>query len=344
MTKRELVIATINHEDTGRLPYCFDFTQGASDLLKAHYGCEDVAEAVGNCILGVPGPWWEFVNVPEDQLLPAVPSRLPDVRGVPAPWWEFVNVPEEQLRPGVPSRLPDVIGRGSFDTMRESVTTQRESTDAFLIFGFYASLFEKAWFVRGMENLLADMILNEEYCTALFDRIVESDLHMLEMVLAAEVDGVLLGCDWGSQQALMMGPEMWHKYIGPRHARMFRRIREAGKYAFLHSCGNIRAVLPEVADMGVQVLNPVQPECMDTGALKDELGDRLCFWGTIDEQHTLPFGSPDDVRREVKQRLATIGRGGGLILGPTHHVQLDTPLENFRALVETIKGTPYPAA
>lgn len=308
MTRRERVIAAIEHRETGGLPYSFGFTAGASDLLKAHYGCEDLEEFIGNCL-----------------------------RYVPAPWWEFVNVPEDQLEPGVPSRLPEVRGIGSFETMKESLTTQRENTDAFLIFGFYASLFEKAWFVRGMENLLADMILNEEYCTALFDLIVESDLHMLEMVLASDVDGVLLGCDWGSQQALLMGPEMWRKYIGPRHARMFRRIREAGKYTFLHSCGNIRAVLPEVADMGVQVLNPVQPECMDTGALKDELGDRLCFWGGVSTQQTLPYGTPEEVRAETRAVAARLGKGGGYILSPAQAIQEDVPVENMVAMVEVAR-------
>ena len=305
LTRRELVISAISHEDTGRLPYSFDYTGETEAKLKAHYGCEDVAEAVGNCIRGVPAPWWEFVNVPEDQLLPAVPSRLPDVRGV-----------------------------GSFEKMKEESARLRETTDAFLLIGFYASLFEKAWFLRGMENLLADMMLNEEYCTALCDLIVESDLKMLDMVLAADVDGVLLGCDWGSQQALMMGPAMWRKYLGPRHARMFKRIREAGKFAFLHSCGNIRVVLPEVVAMGVQVLNPFQPECIDIGAVKDELGDQLCFWGGVSTQQTLPYGTPDEVRAETRQVAARLGKGGGYILSPAQALQDDVPLENILALIE----------
>ena len=91
----------------------------------------------------------------------------------------------------------------------------------------------------------------------------------------------------------------------------------------------------------MDVLNPVQPACMDPARLKDAYGDRLCFWGSIDEQHTLPFGTPADVEAEVLRRLKTLGKGGGLIMGPTHHVQLDTPMENFRAMVQTIQNTPY---
>jgi uroporphyrinogen-III decarboxylase len=92
--------------------------------------------------------------------------------------------------------------------------------------------------------------------------------------------------------------------------------------------------------MGLDVLNPVQPLSMDPAVLKQKYGKNLCFWGSIDEQRTLPFGTPADVRNEVLERLRTIGRGGGLLIGPTHHVQLDTPMENFRSMVETILQTP----
>ncbi len=305
ISRREAVIAALEHRETGHIPYAFDFTAEATEKLQGYYGCEDLAAHIGNCI-----------------------------REVPAPWWQFVNVPEEQLEPGVPSRLPDVQGVGSYTAMTEAITHLRETTDAFLLVRFYASLFEKAWFVRGMENLLADMLLHEEYCDALFERIVTADLMCLELMLAADVDGVLLGCDWGSQQALMMSPAMWRKYIGPRHARMFAKIREAGKYAFLHSCGNIVTVLPDVVAMGVQVLNPAQPECMDIGMLKDTFGADLTFWGGVSTQQTLPYGTPEEVRQETREVAARLGQGGGYILSPAQGVQGDVPLENIVAMIE----------
>jgi uroporphyrinogen-III decarboxylase len=122
-----------------------------------------------------------------------------------------------------------------------------------------------------------------------------------------------------------------------------KSINPAVKVAY-HSDGMIWDVIPDLIEIGLDVLNPVQPACMDPAELKRRYGDHLCFWGSLDEQHTLPFGSPDDVRAEVRARLRTIGRGGGLILGPTHHVQLDTPMENFWAMVETILGRRLPAA
>ncbi len=308
LTRRELVCAAIRHEDVGRIPYALAFTGPAAEKLQAHFGTTDLDAATGNCI-----------------------------RTLPAPWWEFTLAPDGQRDPEPPARLPAVRGNGSYTDFYAAIARLRESTDCFLLVTFYASLFEKAWFLRGMENLLVDMAVHQEYCDALFERIATADEMMLEMMLAADVDGVLLGCDWGSQQALLMGPANWRRYIGPRHARLFRRIRQAGKVAFLHSCGNILAVLPDVAEMGVQVLNPAQPECMDLALLKREYGDRLAFWGGISTQQTLPLGTPADVRREVREVAALLGAGGGYILAPAQSIQDDVPLENCLALIETAR-------
>ena len=108
-----------------------------------------------------------------------------------------------------------------------------------------------------------------------------------------------------------------------------------------HSDGMITPIIPEIIEIGIDVLNPVQPASMDPAEIKRQFGKRLCFWGAIDEQHTLPFGSPEDVRQEVRKRLITIGKNGGLILAPTHHVQLDTPMENFWAMQKAITETTY---
>jgi uroporphyrinogen-III decarboxylase len=105
----------------------------------------------------------------------------------------------------------------------------------------------------------------------------------------------------------------------------------------------IAPIIPELIEIGVDVLNPIQPACMDPAQIKRQFGDQLCFWGCIDEQHTLPFGTPADVQGEILERLNTIGKSGGLILAPTHHVQLDTPLENFWAMQKAITETPYPS-
>jgi uroporphyrinogen decarboxylase len=306
LTQRELVIEAIEHREVGRVPYCINVTPAARAKLAEHYGREDVEVPMGNCMLHPPGPWWEWTNIPEDQQAPDEPSRLPEVRGF-----------------------------GSYTDFYETITRLRETTDAFLLVLYYGSLYEKVWSLRGMQNTLQDMLLRPDYCEAMFELTVQSDLKMLEMMIASDVDGILLGCDWGSQQALMMSPAMWHRYIGPRHARMFEFLREHNRYTFLHSCGNIRAVLPDVVEMGVQVLNPVQPECMDIRQLKAEFGDKLGFWGGISTQQTLPYGTPDGVRAETREVAKILGAGGGYILSPAQEVQGDVPLENLLALIET---------
>ncbi|HVN80754.1 MAG TPA: uroporphyrinogen decarboxylase family protein, partial [Terriglobia bacterium] len=135
----------------------------------------------------------------------------------------------------------------------------------------------------------------------------------------------------------------WRCFMKPRMASFIAALKSMKpdlKVAY-HSDGVIYPIIPDLIEIGVDVLNPVQPKCMDPVRLKKLYGDRLCFWGSIDEQETLPFGSPTDVRAEVRSRLRTLGKKGGLILGPTHHVQLDTPLENFWSMIQTIIQTPY---
>jgi uroporphyrinogen-III decarboxylase len=155
------------------------------------------------------------------------------------------------------------------------------------------------------------------------------------------VDMIWIGDDVGSQRAMLMSPRTWRRYLKPRMAHFIATLKAINpqlKVAY-HSDGAIWPIVPDLIEIGLDVLNPVQPACMDPARLKREFGDRLCFWGSLDEQHTLPFGTPDDVDREVLERLRTIGAGGGLILGPTHHVQLDTPLANFWAMVKSIQQT-----
>lgn len=142
---------------------------------------------------------------------------------------------------------------------------------------------------------------------------------------------------------MLISPDMWRTYFKPRMAAFIAELKaiNPGVKVAYHSDGNIRPIIPELIEIGIDVLNPIQPASMDPAEIKRDFGDKLCFWGTIDEQYTLPFGSPDEVCDEVRERLRTIGKDGGLILAPTHHVQLDTPTENFWAMIETIRNTPY---
>ncbi len=203
------------------------------------------------------------------------------------------------------------------------------------------TIWETAWALRGLERLMMDLIENPELAKRIMD--IPHDYHLAAAKKLVEmgVDMIWLGDDVGTQSGMVMSPSMWRSILKPRLAEFICTLKEINpdlKVAY-HSCGDIGAIVGDLVDIGLDVLNPIQPACLDLMQLAETYGDRLCFWGSIDEQQTLPFGTPEDVRQEVASRINTLGRDGGLILGPTHHVQLDTPMENFWAMVHAITGT-----
>ncbi len=205
------------------------------------------------------------------------------------------------------------------------------------------TIFETAWALRGLEQMLMDFVLDPDLADALLEIPYQYHLVAAKKLVEMGVDMIWTGDDIGSQHRLLISPGHWRRFLKPRMAHFIaelKAINPAVKVAY-HSDGDIRPVIPELIEIGVDVLNPIQPASMAPAEIGRQFGDQLCFWGSIDEQHTLPFGTPESVRVEVLARLSTLGKNGGLILGPTHHVQLDTPLENFWAMVNTVTDTPY---
>jgi uroporphyrinogen decarboxylase len=200
------------------------------------------------------------------------------------------------------------------------------------------TIFETAWALRGYERLLMDFVTAPETADAILDIPFTYHLRAAEILARMGVDMIWIGDDIGTQNAMLMSPDTWRRFLKPLMAQFISAIKSINpklKVAY-HSDGCIYPVIPELIEIGLDVLNPVQPRSMDPSMLKEKYGRQLCFWGTIDEQYTLPFGRPDDVRKEVATRLKTVGKNGGLIIGPTHHVQLDTPVENVLALVDSV--------
>jgi len=207
------------------------------------------------------------------------------------------------------------------------------------------TIFETAWALRGLEQIMLDMVTNPDLANHLLDIPYHYHLAAARKLVQMGVDMIWTGDDVGSQNRMLISPQMWRRYLKPRMANFIaelKAINPALKVAY-HTDGNVEPIIPELIEIGIDVLNPVQPASMNPAKIKEQYGNRLCFWGTIDEQYTLPFGSPAEVEAEVLERLRTVGKDGGLILSPTHHVQLDTPLENFWALVNTVTNTPYEA-
>ncbi len=202
------------------------------------------------------------------------------------------------------------------------------------------TIFETASALRGPQQMLMDLAGDPGLSDAILEIPFRYHLAAARRLVEMGVDMIWAGDDVGTQRGMMISPQAWRHFLKPRIAEFIsalKRINPSIKIAY-HSDGNIEKIIPELIEIGLDVLNPVQPAAMDPAKLKRQYGDKLCFWGTLDEQHTLPFGTPDDVRKQVLERLETVGYDGGLIIGPTHHVQLDTPLENFWAMVDAIAG------
>ena len=202
------------------------------------------------------------------------------------------------------------------------------------------TIFETAWAMRGLEQLMTDFIEDPDLADAILDIPYKYHLIAAETLAGMGVDMIWIGDDVGQQHGMLISPRHWRRFLKPRMANIIDRVKAvnpAVKVAY-HTDGCVYAIIPELIALGLDVLNPVQPAAMDPARLKREYGRDLCFWGSIDEQHTMPFGRPGDVRREVAERINTVGSDGGLILAPTHHLQLDTPLDNFWALLEAVTG------
>ena len=201
------------------------------------------------------------------------------------------------------------------------------------------TLFERLWMLRGFENMLTDPYLNEvEFCR-LRDRIVEYNLAIIDQWLAhpraGAVDAIFLSDDWGSQRGLLMSPEDWRRFYKDAYRRMFERIRAGGAHVWMHLCGDVTAIIPDLIDIGLNVLNPVQPQAMDVRRLSREFGGKVCFNGGVDVQGTIIRGTPVDVKREVHELVGLFGKfGGGYIGGTSHSIMPETPLDNVIALYE----------
>jgi len=204
--------------------------------------------------------------------------------------------------------------------------------------GHVGHIFETAWYIRSMEQLFWDMRYNISFAERLLEEITQRRVFMATKYAQAGVDMIHSGDDVGTQWAMMMSPEMWRTWLKPRWERVIQQaqgIKPDLLFAH-HSDGNIMAIIPELVGIGVDVLNPVQPECLDIVEVKRQFGDQLAFWGGMGIQTTMPFGSVDDVRADVKRLMGTLGAGGGLLVAPTHVLEPEVPWDNIRAFFDAV--------
>ena len=235
---------------------------------------------------------------------------------------------------------PDPHDPGYTRGLRERVRKQRESTDCALVLNLSIWVLQCSQFVRGFEDWFVDLIAQPRLMEAIMDAITESLLGVVEDVLDEVgdlVDVVSVSDDMGHQDRPCVRPEMYRRLIKPRHARLMLAIKSRTQAPVMwHTCGSVYALLDDLIEMGVNALNPVQTDAakMEPERLKTGYGDRLTFWGGIDAIRVLPFGTAEDVEREVQEKIRAFAPGGGYILNAIHNIQPNVPLANIVALFE----------
>ena len=228
--------------------------------------------------------------------------------------------------------------------LREEIDSARNNTDYALVLNLPNSTFALSQRVRGFVELLEDLLLNPAFAEALMTRITDINCAAAETALAEVgdlIDGVSIADDMGIQTQSFMSRDLYRRMVKPHHARQIETIkRHTDACVILHSDGAVYDLIPDLIDAGVQALNPVQTNAdgMDPARLKREFGRDLVFWGGIDTQQVLPFGSPDDVAREVRARYGDLGRGGGWVLASVHNIQSEVSPENIVAMFETARS------
>ena len=257
-------------------------------------------------------------------------------------WYDVVEGPLEQASTVGEVRdlpFPDPADEARFVDARRYIDRYRG--EYFIIGDVELTMFEMAWHMTGLQKFMTDMAMGEPYVEALLDRTMEFSIAIGRRLVELGVDGIWTGDDYGAQNGMMISPEMWRRLFKPRMAEVFRQFRAINPEVVVmyHCDGAIAPILDDLIEIGLDVFNPVQPNVPghEPHELKARFGDRLSFWGAIDQQQLLPNGSPDEIEADVKAKIEALGSGGGYMVAPAHILQGDTPVENVEAFIEAVK-------
>ena len=365
MNSRERVLTALKHQEPDRVPIDLGGTSTgieveAYDRLKKVLGFQSETKTFVRDHVEIDEPILERFGVDTRyirlkpprgyQLVIDPDNSYVDIWGTrwrkppSSLYWDMVDYPIKEPTLEALNRYPwpDPDDPGRTEGLREKAKYLYERTDYAIVVdnpGF--GVFEQGWALRGMENFLMDLVLHEKFAEALIERMADYKIalwgHILDTV-GEYVQVVMEADDIGTQQGPMVSPETYRKLVKPAQKRVRKSIKNKTKaFLFLHCCGSVRKFLPDFIDMGLDILNPVQVAAkdMDPKELKSEFGKDLTFWGGgCDTQNVLAFGNPDDVEKEVKQRIAELAPGGGFVFNQIHNIQPQVPAENILRMLE----------
>ncbi|MGB8212111.1 MAG: uroporphyrinogen decarboxylase family protein [Anaerolineales bacterium] len=331
MTKREIIHAVLAGKVPPYVPWSCGFTMEARAKLEEHFKPLDIEDALHNHILKLGSDIGFFTDLGHD--------RVQDVFGVV--WDRSIDKDIGNVVGSILSEptlkgytFPDPLDQRFFADIPTRIARYG---DRFRVFQIGFSLYERAWTLRGMQNLLMDFYDAPDFVHTLLEAIADYNIAQIQEALKYDIDAVYFGDDWGQQRGLQMGPKLWHQFIYPVLKRMYAVVHAAGKYVFIHSCGDVDELFDDLISIGLNCFNPFQPEVMDVPALMERYRGRLTFHGGLSTQRTLPFGTVEVVRMET-QRLLKMGARGGYIFAPAHDVEGDVPLKNMLAFIELVQN------
>ncbi|HWT81434.1 MAG TPA: uroporphyrinogen decarboxylase family protein [Candidatus Methylomirabilis sp.] len=370
MSHRERVLRALNHQEPDRVPLDLGGSRSSSlvvetyERLNRHLGSQEPLRIFSKWLnvahpsqvmlqrfdidfrsisLGDPDNW-------EDIVFPdgSYQDEWGVVRSRPAGslYYDLTKPPlasDADVADLEKFRWPDPHDPGRCRGLAEAAARLHQGTDYAVVLGMPGGIVHQAQFLRGFEDWFADLIANPAFFQALMEKLADLWIEMAKDELDAvgcNVDICFLGDDMAFQNGPMMSMDLYRKMIKPHHKRLFSYIRSrtSAKIAY-HTCGSVVHLIPDLIEMGVDALNPVQVSArgMDTEKLKQEFGKDICFWGAIDTQRVMPFGKPDAVAHEVRQRIDTLAPGGGYLLCAVHNIQADVSPENICAMYDTAR-------
>ena len=320
MTKRDIVIRTLNHQESDVIPYFLEMTEETEKKMIAYTGDPQFFEHTDSYLAQERNE--SFTDLSD--------GKFQDMFGVI--WDKGAQEGDFGIAIGHP--IPDSeIGDYKFPEPDEKLIREKcerlvAQKDKFTMYIIGFSLYERLWTLHGIEQTLEDFLLEPEFIDEVLDGIVEYNCKVVDIVAQYPIDCIFYGDDWGQQQGLIMGYPLWKRFIKPRLKKMYDHVKKYGMYVAQHSCGDCRQVFPDLVELGLDIYNTFQPEVYDIVDFKERFGKDLTFYGAISTQKILPFKTPEEVRVEMHRIMDILGKDGGYILAPTHAMPGDIPEEN----------------